>query len=180
MKFLMLIFYLFFSLCYVNHLEGATFNPSITNRPYLTVGNRIFTDLTNLKIVSSFAIGAAGADNNSPRLYNGTSGYTPSGSKAFRILAAKFRNYDVSATYTAFYLGYCDNDLGINSAVTATNIVYLNGDQDSSTIMSGNIPITTDIELNLNFLIPNTKYICIRGGGVTGNRTRILLYGYEE
>lgn len=113
-------------------------------------------------------------------------GYTPSGSKAFRVRVMRAvvitGNSGTLATLT-----YQDNNPGWASATTFTNPVYFAG--WSATGQGGFIPaanatvgnasyennagcVTTD------FLVPNGKYVGTKGDGT--NVYYAQVYGYEE
>lgn len=145
------------------------------NTPSLTVGGRVFTDLTNLKILKTYnnanAIATARAPNNA------NAGYTPSGTKAFRVLAFEFQC--ISNTATAPTLHYSDNDVGFNSSTALTNPVYEHnaGVNDYAGISDlDQVGVNVRQVMQTNFLVPNGKYVGVAGAaGCLG-----WIYGYEE
>jgi len=147
--------------------------------PSLTVAGRTFTDLKNLIVTSG---GFAGAANGqcTPRRGSGSSGYLPSGSKAFRVLAIQFYAVSVAPGSFVGYF-YCDNDLGIATATAATNGVYPGNDARCSYISSATSLATTDksVEFVVDFLVPNGKYFSVTSNGSALNCS-FRVYGYEE
>ncbi len=142
-------------------------------RPSLTIGGRTFTDLSNLKILKTYCNGNNLATARAP---NGTAGYTPSGSKAFRILAVEYQS--IATTSATPTLCYSDNDLGFNSAGAFTNPVYEHGaSSDYIGFTDGDINgINAKQAIQTNFLVPNGKYVGVVGAAATV----CWIYGYEE
>lgn len=143
--------------------------------PSLTIGGRVFTDLKNLIQLYAFVSGA-GNGNCTFRRSDTTSGYTPSGSKTFRVLALRMEVYTTFAG--AGSLLYSDNDVGIAAATAFTNA--------KSPLSGGQFPLVVQTTSNanifdkpINFVVPNGKYL-----GCTNNASAgvgsIVAWGYEE
>jgi hypothetical protein len=146
--------------------------------PTLTIGGRVFTDLTNL-IRLNFQTGAA---NNfcTMRLSNGTSGYQVPVGKTLRIAAIE---WSISAAASAFVdLHYSDNDLGFASATARTNPVLNSGVTDATA--AGVQGITTAAAgsyytKQCDFTVPAQKYPGIQDGNNTSGLSGTA-YGYLE
>lgn len=147
---------------------------TLGNVDSITVGGRVFTDLTTLKIL----VATTAANTNATfRTMNGTSGYTPSGATTFVVHAMKAIGTAAGTTWGS--LGYGDNDVGINSGTTPTNAVYVGGSSTvtthaTSTIAAGS-QVPSEMAHPMQFTIPNGKYPAMIGGA---NQT-VYLYGYE-
>lgn len=140
--------------------------------PSLTVGNRVFTDLTNLITLIGLSQGVGGSYS-SGRLPNTSAGYAVPAGKQLRIVGVSC--HCVTAGPIAF--GYADNDCGSSSNTTPTNPVY-----PASNIYAAQIQMATAgnyYERNVNFVVPAGKYVAIHGSNSVsvGN---MLVYGYLE
>lgn len=136
----------------------------------LTVSERVFTDLTNLKILYGSFTGATG--NCTLREKGGTSGYTPSGSNSFRVLGIKI----YMGTAGNLFIQQSDNDVGVNTGTGATGSVYPGGNISLGYISYG-LGGNSFRELSFDFTVANTKYLTINGDGTSG--CYVLVYGYE-
>lgn len=148
---------------------------SIPNVPSLVVGGRVFTDLKNLKVIH-FQGGTN--TNNTPRLPATASGYTPSGSKAFRILVVEL--WSVASAIVAD-VGYADNDIGLDSATAFVNSKGIFGTALGAhgSVFYNNAGLASPMYMTPNLLVPNTKYPAI-WVSVTSAVYSGRLYGYEE
>lgn len=147
--------------------------------PTLTIGGRVFTDLTNLKVLVGGFAGTANG-NCTMREASSSSGYTPSGSKAFRILAVQIIAISVAPGSFAGIL-YADNDVGLATNTAFTNAVYPGGDSRGGFFNSSASVVTTTFsyETALNFRVPNGKYPAVTNNASTFN-CGIRIFGYEE
>lgn len=137
----------------------------------LTVGGRVFTDLTNLKTLTAMV---ASTNNSSLRAPNGTAGYAVTAGKTLDIVAAKC-NVFTSGTAT-YQIGYTDNDLGMNSATAKTNGVYFAGSAlvgffNNAAVGMQEFPIQ-------KFSVPATKIPFIESNSAGG--VVCIFFGYER
>lgn len=143
----------------------------IPTQQTLTIGGRVFTDLTNL-IQVRCAVG--GVDGNASfRKYDGTSGYLPSGSNNIRWLA--YKAYVQTAGKAA--ITSSTNDCGIATTTTPTGGAFIGGDLDAGVITGGQAANTLQ-EGPLNWLVNNGEYTSIQGDGAV--LVFAELFGYEE
>ncbi len=164
-------FLLAFLIMFMGVLAQATYIPTA---PTLTIGGRVFTDLTNLKIL--YCAGATGTPRSACREANGTAGYLPSGSNKFRILAMVISGGTAGVSNTT--VSYGDNDVGFLSNTAVTNQVFLAGTSNSYMVMGQLGGRYGFNEIAINFLVLNGKYTIIETG-VAGD-IRFTVYGYEE
>jgi hypothetical protein len=144
--------------------------------PSLTVGGRVFTDTTNLIQAVCFVTGTTNP-NCTFRKMSGSAGYTPSGSKSFRILAMKILN-NSSANNSSFYVGYSTNDVGFGTTTGPTGAVYVAG--QSTLLMFNTTSGISSIEYPMDFTVPNGKYPFISNGTVSSLSGFVIIYGYEQ
>lgn len=141
--------------------------------PSISVGNRVFTDVTNLIILYGYC---AGTNNHATfRTLNGTAGYTPSGSKTYVAQAIKFSSGGTAALQ--FGIGYASNDVGFASATAFTSGVYMGG--AASTMFNSVSGVGSNGEAPISFTVLNAKYPfldCSLSNGTAG----VFLYGYEK
>lgn len=148
-------------------------------RPTLLVGGRVFTDLTNLKILGTRA---DGGQYGTFRSGNATSGYQVGASTALTIYATKIKPRDGGQTSHGA-LFYADNDVGMNSVTAPTNAVYQFGDA-SFIFLKGHLGTaggnSQDVDAshgdNFSFTVPSNKYLQLV---MTGSSSLCLAYGYE-
>lgn len=141
-----------------------------TNVPTLTIGGRVFTDLTNLIEL----VGIAGNTNGTTlRKPNATSGYTVTAGKTLTIYAVRVVVSSASAG-VEIGLGYADNDVGQNTATSFTNPVSLGGVGNLMTLSTVGI-----FELAPFFQAPSTKFPYVQGLSGSG-RFLVEAYGYEN
>lgn len=149
---------------------------TVGNIPTLEVAGRVFTDLDNLIILYGSTTNTNGA---SLRRANGTSGYTPSGSNSFKILALR-QTATLGSTPTNGYgsLGYSDNDVAVNTATAATNPVYVAGALNNFPFSNPQTQAQVPSEHPLDFTVPNGKFVFADGGGGVGS-VSWQVFGYE-
>lgn len=143
--------------------------------PSLTVGGRVFTDLTNLIILSASTGGSAN-NVSTLRKFGASSGYQVTTGKTLTIYAIKVISQ--SSTGEALNFGYGDTDVGIRAGTTnPTNAVFAIGDS-SNMLISGLSQVGGVTELAINLAVPSLKYVFAKAGdtGVSG----FLAYGYES
>lgn len=142
--------------------------------PTLTIGGRVFTDLSNLIMLVGCSAGANG--NSSLRKPGASAGYQVPVGKSFRVLAVRATiSLAGAATQT---ICYSDNDVGFATATAFTNVVYPGGSYDGGTIVFPQAASNTPIEQSMDFTVPAGKYL-----GCTNNFSassiRIQVFGYE-
>ena len=143
------------------------------NIPTLTVGGRVFTDLSNLIILTGNCSGSS-SGNGTLRKAGGTSGYTPSGSKTFVAKAIKVAFGTAGGLVQILY---ADVDIGASSATVFTNPVYIGGAPNSSAEITG---ATSSIQESVlpDFIIPNGKFMCTNKLA-SATACTIQVFGYE-
>lgn len=130
--------------------------------------------LNGLIVLKGVVNNAASGLNACPRKLGVGSGYTPSGSKNFRIYAISGRGFNASGTIEIIY---ADNDVGIATNTAFVNLVYPVGANNISAAVFNLGATTNDTnETGFHFIIPNGKYIGIVGGGSAS----VTIFGYEE
>lgn len=137
----------------------------------ITVGGKVFTDLTNLKILHCFTSSTGG--NGTFRL-NGTSVGYQAGANGFQIQAVRAFTA-TSGIDSSGQLLYSDNDVGFNSTTAFTNPVYSYGVAGAADLL---FKTGTIFETAVNFTIPNTKYVSFAAPTATSIYS-IVVYGYE-
>lgn len=150
--------------------------------PSIVVAGRVFTDLTNLKILSG-RYNAASVPNCTPTLHKNppsTTGYAVPVGKSFNILAIQTRLFVTTAiTDPKIYLGYADNDVGSSGSASAfTNFVNLAGSKQSC--LAGGANTTQEAAFSedlFNLFVPTGKYIAVEAVGAGIGFFRI--FGYE-
>ncbi len=143
----------------------------------ITVAGRVFTNLTNLIILYARMSSGAAENYSTMRTAAGSSGYTPSGSKAFKMSAIKTMNY--APTTTAMLLGIVqsNNDVGMSSATVPTGQVFPTGGAGNLAIQcSGTSGVT--IEETADFQIANTKFLSLIAPAQVDDAL-VKVYGYE-
>jgi hypothetical protein len=139
----------------------------------ITVGGRVFTDVSTLKILNGFV-----ATNNNSVLSDvstATNGYIVPALKTFTIYALKAFHTGTSASSNQINILYADNNVANDSATAFTTPVYSAGSSVTAAII-GHFTTPT-IETSFLFAIPTGKYPSMVRGG-TGN-IYIHAYGYE-
>lgn len=148
----------------------------------ITIGNVIFTDVSNLIMVSGYVTDGTNKWT-SFRKPAGSSGYTPSGSKTFHVRAVRIFSLGTVGNGTGFILGYNNIDLGLSGTTSPSSPIYIGGDSTATlanVVVFGSSVVTgTTIEAVVDFVIPNTKYIFASNAG-SASSALIQIFGYEE
>lgn len=139
-----------------------------SSQPTLQIGGRVFTDLTNLKILAGSAGSAKFA---TLRDVSTGAAYQVASGKTFKVLAVK----GVASSATAIEANICygDSDVGQNAVSGPTNIVYQNGYSGI-----GSLAGTTPFTIETNFSVPALKYPCFNMATATSGS--VYVYGYEQ
>lgn len=164
-------------------MSGTFVGPGGTlgNVETLSVAGRNFVNLTpTTGLLTLQTIVNAAQRYGTSRLGNATAGYTPSGSNRFRVQAVKFR---VNSPSAQLFIGYGDNDVGIGVNTAPTTPVYMAGIDPASTYgnivwnSSTSIPTNTVVEVSIDFIVPNGKFLFFDADGNT--TALVFAYGYE-
>lgn len=144
--------------------------------PSLTIGGRVFTDVSSsLIVLYGNSVGGGALTNCGLRLGNGTAAYQVTAGKTLQIRAVKIMTSVTAANSGCTFL-YCDNDIGYRSNTAPTNPIYFGG---SVSNFMGDGPFVAGqfTESAINFNIPATKFagIITNGAGVYYYQ----FYGYE-
>lgn len=164
---------LFILLLLLTTTAQAAFIPT---QPTMTIGGRVFTDLTNLITLECSASGLTNVNCTFRKAFSG-SGYTPSGGTAFKCAAMRIQSD--STTALSGKVLYADNDVGFITSTAFTNPVYVNG--NSSTVgsfLDAAQYLGQVMELGCNFIIPNGKYPGVISGG--NQVLHVEMFGYEQ
>lgn len=142
--------------------------------PTLTIGGRVFTDLTTIKMLYA----RQGGDvRSSFRLANGTSGYAVTGGTTLTVYAVAIIPNDSSTI--GFQLAYSDNDVGSDTNTAFTNPVYWMGASNAlhqvAAVGSGMPEAVRSFALNFQVLAAKYPGLQIS----TAARFSMILYGYE-
>lgn len=141
--------------------------------PSLTVGGRVFTDLTNL-IVLNLRVGGVASHVTTARKPGGAAGYQVTSGKTLTLYAMRCISQNTSAAEGT--LGYGDNDKGQDAGTTLpTNPVTWDG---SSSNVSINTPGSSTLEVPLLFAVPSQKYVFMQEQDTGVNLC--TLFGYEQ
>lgn len=145
--------------------------------PTLTVGGRVFTDLTTLIELTGFCGNTN--TNASLRLYSGSSGYQVTVGKTLTLHAQQI-SWTTASGSAGFALGYADNDVGMDSGTAFTNPVWRGGTSSNKgiypTITTGSSGSIYQTAFKVNCIAQ--KYVAFNGtSGVGGNY--ITTWGYE-
>lgn len=140
----------------------------------ITVGGRVFTDLTNLIILHAGL--STGGDFSTFRKASGSAGYQVTAGKTLHIYALDAWA-NATNVQSSIILLYGDTDVGQTSGSGPTNPVYLAGSTtyqiaDYNNGTGGGIVYKASA---LDFPIPSTKYVAY----LSGNLSSVVLYGYE-
>lgn len=147
--------------------------------PTLMVGGRVFTDLANLIILYGYVSGAT-TTNCSLRKQGGSAGYTVTAGKTYTILAVRaYGSYTATVAGSFGYLGYSDNDVGVNSSTAYTNAK--NPGNNGLLGQVGNAALGSNglWEWLCDFQVPATKIPSFTGNGGAAINTNVVVFGYE-
>jgi hypothetical protein len=146
--------------------------------PTLTVGGRVYTDLTTLKIVVGMT--KSGGVNGTFRVPKATSGYQVTTGKTLTVSSARMLMFVGSGPYNSTIL-QSDNDVGSATSTAFTNPSYYNGDSSNTTLFSAGTGITGITGLTevggIDFAVASQKYLSVLG--TTGGQAMHWAYGYE-
>ena len=146
--------------------------------PTLTVGGRVFTDLTNLIIL--YGMSTTSTHNWSTlRKQNGSSGYTVTSGKTLTINAVTC--ITPNSTAPAVSLLYGTSDVGLDSGSAPTGAVYLAGGSSTNTIYisqcaSSGSSLSQISSGSVDFQVPAGKYPC---GYMNTQGCSMSTLGYE-
>lgn len=141
--------------------------------PTLTVGNRVFTDLTNLITLSGFVSG--GGNYGTMRAPNGTAGYQVTAGKTYTIHSLIITGGGVTGTGAGTIL-YGNTDVGTGAGSAPTTPIYYGGYGAGGLLTASNFPPSiTGTFCNPMFQIPATKYPAV----INSSTAFYLSYGYE-
>lgn len=141
--------------------------------PSLTVGGRVFTDLSNLITLYGY-LGSNGKT--TFRKTGAVSGYQVTSGKTLTLAAIRCFNDTAYTAGAGFQLFYSDNDTGVASVTVPTNPVYYGNDAANGWIYQAQSGVS--LEQILNFPIPSGKYV--GGAGGASNSQSCWLFGYEQ
>lgn len=140
--------------------------------PSLTVGGRVFTDLSNLIVLYGIAQSASHTTLRKP---GGSAGYQVTSGKTLTIYAVECFTVTAAAG-AAFQLIYADNDVGVGSATAFTNPVYFAGDPNNAFFY--NSATGASLQRAIWYPVPATKYVGMASG--SSNDQNCFFYGYEQ
>lgn len=146
--------------------------------PFLQVGGRMFTDLSNLIKLSAFCNGVGNGYSTFRKENGGLAGYTPSGSKSFKLQALIIRAAVAQPAAAPFYIAQSDNDVGIASNTALTNAVYPAGNVLTGSVFGGLSSTLAESQIEMNFTIANGKYLSAYNNNQAGSFI-LIGYGYE-
>lgn len=147
-----------------------------TSVPSLSVAGRVYTDTASLIEIIAFTNTTTATSFATPRKGAAASGYTPSGSKAFRVTALRVITSQASSLFPD--IGYGDTDIGFSAPAAPTNAVYYTGAAGFGA-MGTTVPNAGSVfEIPVDFTIPNGKYPFVSDGSNTAGGT-FQLFGYE-
>lgn len=141
--------------------------------PTLTVGGRVFTDLTNLIILTGTLAGAANGYTTMRRI-NGTAGYQVTTGKTLTIYAMKALLQVAGNCNPA----YADADVGNATNTALTNPIYFTSVLGAG-VTNGNSPLGSWQDTQIQFAIPAGKYMCIVNQAGATNAL-YMAFGYES
>lgn len=146
---------------------------TLGNIDTITVGGRIFTDLSTIIIVTAPLDQSTGAKATF-RLPGGTAGYPVTAAKTYTVHAISL---NANTAISGYQFLYSDNDVGLNTATAHTNPIYENG--GSITVASVGTPANTFQGIATKFAIPAGKYpgSIVVGAGSAGGHAQA--WGYE-
>lgn len=155
----------------------ATQIGTLGNIPTLTIGGRVFTDLSTLIELTGYCNTNANA---SLRLYSGSAGYQVTTGKTLTIGACKLSAATSSSNVT-FNLGYADNDVGLDSSTAFTSAVWRGGSSSNrivAFIVGSSGVSTSSVEMGIKVNCIAQKYVAFSGVAGAGG-VYITAWGYE-
>lgn len=150
--------------------------------PTLTVGGRVFTDLTTIIILGGYC-GGSSAQKTTARKANGTAGYAVTSGKTLTHYAYRGTalQYTSSVGSSGLHkLSYSTNDVGMAGNTSFSGQVYMFGDATASGVGSAIAAASVNgvYESALNFAVPQNDYTGMESSS-TSAPAGFLLYGYE-
>jgi len=146
--------------------------------PTLTVGGRVFTDLSNLIVLYGYASGTT-TIYCSLRLATASAGYQVTSGKTLRILALEAHSvYTTAAAANGVLPGYTDDDVGMNSSTVGTNRVSVTAGAGSLIFPPVNSALAYS-QMPIDWRIPATKYPGFVVQSATLVNIGIRAFGYE-
>lgn len=141
----------------------------------ITVGGRVFTDLTTLIYLEAYT--ATTARYTTYRKNNTSAGYQVTTGKTLSIYAIRVMTDSAAGSSAGSVLSYGDTDVGLNSAAAPTNVVYQFGDSTARIFLT-TTGQTSGVfyESPTLFTVPATKYAAQLA---VGNDCLALAFGYE-
>lgn len=147
--------------------------------PTITVGGRLFTDISNLIILTERVLTAARFS--TLRKPNSSAGYQVTAGKTLTIEAQQSISSASSASQYEYFLLYGDTDVGQDSAAAPTTPIYVAGEA-TNTITAGHYEQAASetyvmpVNLITRFQVPAAKYAAFKA---TSAGTVLWAYGYE-
>lgn len=148
--------------------------------PSLTVGGRVFTDLTNLIVLQCYVSLNNGC---TFRKTNASSGYQVTAGKTLTIWAYRLETANTASISNGIPY-YADADIGFSSGTAPTSPVYIAGGAAStiwaSTALAAQATSTPGMkEVATEFPIPATKYAAWNWSAQNGS-LMVTAFGYEN
>lgn len=152
--------------------------------PTITVGGRVFTDLTTIIILQAYMNSSAATRYSTFR--RTSSGYQVTTAKTLKLHAAKWSG--IGTNSGGFTMGYGDNDVGFSSASAPTNETFpFYGSATNSVMLNGRDttsrePVWDEMAFDPNN--PNgfaaTKYpFLLNQNSTTNSNVVCQIFGYE-
>lgn len=148
--------------------------------PSLTVGGRVFTDLTNLIVLQCYVSSNNGC---TFRKTNGSSGYQVTAGKTLTIWAYRLETANTASISDGIPF-YSDTDLGWSSPTAPTNPFYIAGGVAATiwttTALAAQATSTPGMkEIATEFPIPATKFPAWNWSAQNGS-LMVTAFGYEN
>jgi len=140
--------------------------------PTLSVGNHVYTDLTNLIVLHGYAVGA---HNCTLRKGAASAGYQTTTGKTLTISMIHMQQNN--GTQGQITLSYSDNDVGLDSSTSLTNGVNVIGSA-ATPWLSGNTTAGAEFTKACSFGVPSQKYTTVVGINASA-QTILDAFGYE-
>lgn len=146
-----------------------------SQRPTVTVGGRVFTDLTNL--IALTATMNAGAAARYSTFRRGSAGYQVTAAKTLKLSAMK--SLVMGTGSGIITLGYGDNDVGFTSSAAPTTATYPWGSTSYFGAPAVGNYLFHEFALDSSTGFAATKYPFFQNDGVA-LICMVLIYGYES
>jgi hypothetical protein len=156
----------------VTGIANAAFLPPIDT---LTIGGRLLTNQTNLKILGCHADVLLSS---TCVLGSGVAGYQVPAGKTFTIKAIEISSNNASASATVVYT---DNDNGTNnSAAGWVNAVAAYNNQFGNALVASGTALYTAVPYAFDWAIPTGKFVTMQSTNSAGIAVYMKVYGYEQ